>query len=315
MTIIESEDKLVEYCIHTATLLYAKLELQNKPNNTLEYIAQLSSAPDGLGEDRLQLFEAVAAPSEPTLGKVHDPNTAFSDKSLMRKPLNISVSPDLFRQLQTNLNIPDSQIRRISTIPINRSFVYIDVSDFSKHDPKHQALIINSIVRLMLTGKLAAIEPKIEARLCIGDGFIFVLKEPEHAVMLASELACKIQTGVASQTLPIEFHFRMSVHCGDVYCFHDEGRKGWNYIGEGINGGQRVLAAIGKNLDDVIFISDQLAQRLRDQQSKNKSETQILEYMDNRGRKSDKHGKQWRVYQLNHERYSREQEFPTVRVG
>jgi hypothetical protein len=90
------------------------------------------------------------------------------------------------------------------------------------------------------------------------------------------------------------------VHYGPVYSFWDPGRKDWNDIGDGINGGQRVLAAVGKETDDVVFISGEVRQQLTAMDRGDSPYPQILAALHNRGRKADKHGNPWRVYEVNH---------------
>jgi hypothetical protein len=161
----------------------------------------------------------------------------------------------------------------------------------------------------------------LEAMICIGDGYIFVLKEPKHAADFAADLANLIEVRVARRCEPVDFHFRIGVHFGPVYCFWDWGRGGpedanqamikrdtmernergdWNFIGEGINGGQRVLAAAGKETDDVVFISGQVKRRLTEEDDGTYPCRAILDSLMNRGRRTDKHDRYWRLYEVNH---------------
>ncbi len=161
----------------------------------------------------------------------------------------------------------------------------------------------------------------VEAMLCIGDGYIFVLKDPKHAVYFAAWLASLMEARVARHSEPVDFHFRMGVHFGPVYCFWDWGRGGpedpskplirpdtmernergdWNFIGEGINGGQRVLAAAGKNTDDVLFISGEVRRALTAEDDGSEPCRSILDSLVNRGRHNDKHGRAWRLYEVSH---------------
>jgi hypothetical protein len=228
-----------------------------------------------------------------------------------------------------NVKLADdcSDVRRLSTWPITRCFVYVDVSDFSQHRPGQRALIIGSLVSMIRNwdywnSAFASFAWKdLEAMLCIGDGYIFVLQDVAHATYFAAYLAQLIEVRVAPRLVPVEFHFRMGVHVGPVYCFWDWGRGGregtglvverggmlqrtevgdWNYIGAGINGGQRVLAAIGKESDDVLFISGQARQALTEKDDGTSPVREILDSLLNRGRRADKHNKFWRVYEVNH---------------
>jgi class 3 adenylate cyclase len=106
-----------------------------------------------------------------------------------------------------------------------------------------------------------------------------------------------------------QFHYRMGLHCGPVRRFWDQTR--WNYIGDGINGGQRVISVIEPTLDDVVFVSETVVNEVRRQslaigqpgtseEDLQETASDIKPELVNRGRRMDKHQKEWRVYQLNH---------------
>ncbi len=243
----------------------------------------------------------------------------------MRSRLMVDAS-DL-DALNRELSNEGGDVRRLSSWPIDRCFVYVDVSDFSLHRPGQQSLIIRSIISMARNWKfwncgfaLFAFQA-VEALFCIGDGYIFVLKDPKHAAYFAAYLANLIEVRVARRLEPVDFHFRMGVHFGPVYCFWDWGRGGpenakeplirpdtmernergdWNFIGEGINGGQRVLAAAGKDTDVVLFISGQVKRRLTEVDDGTLPGRAILDSLVNRGRRSDKHGRPWHLFEVNH---------------
>jgi hypothetical protein len=245
-----------------------------------------------------------------------------SDVLVHGEPSLMTVSDKVRRELDSQLRDPESKIRRVTLRTINRIFVYFDVSDFSQMPPSYQALVINSLGQTVKhiereTKKAHCIpdypsqskDLAIEAKLCIGDGYIFVFRDTPHsvnyAVYFAAQLAHSIQTNNAKGQLP-ECHFRMSVHIGEVFCFWDLGRNDWNYVGHGINCGRRILEIMGKNLDDVIFISEEFTKKLRANTERRRVHrgfgTLVLSYLDNRGRRKDKHQESHRVYQLNHQR-------------
>jgi class 3 adenylate cyclase len=180
------------------------------------------------------------------------------------------------------------------------------VSDFSKFRAGQQALVINSLVGIVANDELwgnglaERCREGIEAMMCIGDGYIFVFKDTEEATYFAAYLACLIEALVARKRVPVNFHFRMGLHVGEAYTFYDPGRKDWNYIGDGINGGQRVLGTIGKEADDVVFVSGQVREALLAGWTGDGDTRRILSNLHNRGRRADKHGKWWRVYEMNH---------------
>lgn len=222
---------------------------------------------------------------------------------------NIVVTAELMTQLNELVSDEDSEFRHLIPVPIEKTFVYIDISDFTKHKPMQQAIIINS-----LSGVISMIENDmgkdsgIEAKLSIGDGYIVVFKEAWKAVEFGVRLAhCVefLQAGLGFSGLPIDYHYRMSAHTGPVFRFHDVGRNNWNYVGEGINGGQRVLDVMGKEIDDVFYISKETYHAVRHAPNVLGGRSipgAIIANADNRGRKEDKHKRAWRVYQLNHER-------------
>lgn len=225
--------------------------------------------------------------------------------TLRRKPSSLWVTADVFAALNEQLKDEASEIRRVSSLPITRAFAYIDVSDFSKYDPGRQVLIINSIIQTVTSNlywgsRLAGLVKDGLEWICIGDGYIFVLKNGTDAARFSAYLAYLVEALAASKQLPVPFHFRMGVHVGPVFCFWDPGRNSWNYIGEGINGGKRVLDSIGKDTDDVVFISNEVKGELL---AKNDGEfpvSDLIACLHNRGRRADKHGRPWRVHELNH---------------
>jgi class 3 adenylate cyclase len=200
----------------------------------------------------------------------------------------------------------------VSTHSVMRAFVYLDVSGFSKYPPGQEALIINTLVRLAtslrgwsLPDAVTARE-SMEAQLCIGDGYIYVFPDPLKATLFASWMAELIQQMVARRNrmgltgLPVAFHFRIGVHYGAVYRFWDPGRERWNYIGDGINGGNRVLSVIDKKYDDILFVSDAVVHEFIARGPHTSIYANVRNCLENRGRQEDKHGKPWRVYLLNH---------------
>jgi hypothetical protein len=237
-----------------------------------------------------------------------------------RVPSRTFITQNLLSALQQNLCQEDDPVRRLSAWPIHRSFVYVDISDFSRYRPGPEALIINSLAgivgdRTFWTSPLVVDAwEAIEAWMCIGDGYIFVLKDAVSATCFAAYLARLIEELVARKVTPVEFHFRMGIHCGPVYCFWDPGRQDWNFIGDGINGGQRVLAAIGKETDDVLYVSQQVRQEITAQSDHTTRHGHVLGCLINRGRRSDKHGNVWRVYEVNHTQLTATAVTPLIRA-
>jgi class 3 adenylate cyclase len=217
------------------------------------------------------------------------------------------VPEPLDQLLAEELDDEASDLRRLSNWPIRRTFVFVDISDFSKYRPGQQALMVTALTGIVRRhdfwsgGPFAerALED-LEAMLCVGDGYIFVFTDSAHATYFAANLASLIEMLVARALVPVEIHFRMGVHVGPVYCFWDPGREDWNYIGEGINGGQRVLSVIGRETDDVLFISSRVRQELLASSDEGCAARLILANAQNKGRRLDKHSNPWRVYEVNH---------------
>jgi hypothetical protein len=208
-------------------------------------------------------------------------------------------------QMNAELKSEESDVRHISSTPVSRVFLYLDISDFSRYSSIDQALVINSLTGLVNTDTLwSEVTPSLfhayQDVLSIGDGYIFVFTHAATATRFAAHLASLIETQAAAYALPIEFHFRMGAHVGAVYSFWDPGRERWNYVGDGINGGNRVLAAVGKDQDDVVFVSSDIRKAIQSSLTNHPDGHEILASFTNRGRKADKHGRPWRVYEVNH---------------
>jgi hypothetical protein len=223
----------------------------------------------------------------------------------------IYVARELYEGINNfHLQEEDSDIRRLSNSPVERAFVYVDVSGFSKHPVAQQVLIINALVSLTNHSEYwppstPAGEARAdrEASLCIGDGYIFVFRNAWAAAYSAAYVAQLIETLIAKGKL-LEFHFRISVHVGPVYRFWDrwgehadQGR--WNYVGRGITDGERVLSAIGADRDDVVFVSAETRMRIAAAPGE-PGTISIRRFLQNRGRQADKHGQFRRLYEVNH---------------
>jgi hypothetical protein len=277
------------------------------PAVTAESNRQVAAAPiNGLyGDHTFYLLDKAARRTE-------DPdydNTGFGGterSGFVGVNSRVYITQPLLVDLNKLLSNDRENVRRISSWPIERCFVYIDVSDFSKMPAGHQALVINSIVSIVENtdywppgGAPRESNADREAMICIGDGYIFVFRDALKAAFFAAFLAHLIEFLEANGGLPVPFHFRMGAHIGRVYSFWDPGRKDWNYIGDGINGGQRVLSAVGKGTDDVLFVSGQLRKKIMAQERPD-GFPDILGDLHNRGIRLDKHKNPWRVYEVNH---------------
>jgi hypothetical protein len=287
--------RLTEYYKSSGDLLVAQ-EVPHPDGERRELLTGRSHEA-GHGGMYHNLFKAFAMPQGSGLA---------ADGGAVPKESKTWITGRLRDRLNEMLQDEDADIRRLSTWSIERCFVFIDVSDFSQFPARQQCLIINSLVRTvesLVNSKIPEIRQAasdIEASLCIGDGYIYVFRRSSLAAFFATALAYLIELLAAKKLLPVSYHFRMSVHAGPVYGFWDPGRNGWNYIGDGINGGQRVLGAIGKEVDDVLFISAEIKRSLTADFDGTKVYSMLLSSLQNRGRRLDKHGNPWRVYEVNH---------------
>jgi hypothetical protein len=251
-----------------------------------------------------KIFRICGVQSLPT------PSGSLTAAEISSKPLCGWATESLINRVNDRLPDESEEVRKLSIWPVRRLFLYVDVSDFSQRIAAEQALIINTLTTLTRkkeywSGKLEDhARESVEDQLCIGDGYIIVFQHSIDAAYFAARLADKIEEFIAEKELVIHFHFRMGVHVGEVYRFWDYWRGKWNYIGDGINGGSRVLSAIGKDADDMIFVSGDIREELRAESSPLASS--LIRAMSNRGRHSDKHGGMWRVYELRHTEISAE---------
>lgn len=230
---------------------------------------------------------------------VHD-----ASLGLYPEPSSYWVSKGLFEELNVDLRQEESDVRRFSSWPIDRTFVYVDISEFSTFDSGYEVMLINTLATIVHSQKWWNYSwayncfEKFEAELCIGDGFIYVFDAPDVAVYFSGYLANLVDVLGAKAIIP-ELHYRMGIHSGMTFCFWDPQEK-WNYTGSAINGGNRVISAIGKDLDDVVFLSGEVRSRIIAMGVDSQFGVGIVDSLENRGTKKDKHGNRWRVYQLNH---------------
>ncbi|KAF0245608.1 MAG: hypothetical protein FD180_1476 [Planctomycetota bacterium] len=213
------------------------------------------------------------------------------------------VPESVCTQIESKLD-SDEPIRWLSTRPIVRTFLYLDISDFSTYPPGQQALIVACLPKFVSEaqkGRRAEHTGTPQQMICTGDGYIFVFLDPVAATWFAAQLATEIDYAVAKPMGSVEIHYRMGIHIGEVFPFEEGAeRNRWNFAGDGINGGRRVLDAIGRNADDLVFLSGDVVKSIHAKAECSTGFGEIMQYLVNRGRRKDKHKKPWRVYELNH---------------
>ncbi len=115
----------------------------------------------------------------------------------------LMVSNELLRQINNELSNPDSDIRRLSSWPIEQSFVYFDISDYTTMPHSHQLMAITYLNELLddtvRRGRYSQLRSLVETKLSIGDGFIFVVGEAMIAAEFAAHLANLIENAVAHE--------------------------------------------------------------------------------------------------------------------
>ncbi len=309
------EKDVVTYCKHNGIILLCRQNMRDL-KYTLAGGMQESPliAPIAIYHDPKKVTTAANAPGAFLFYRLYESmqgDETAADSALYGKRLPIFISHILHVQLNSSLQDENSEIRSLSSWPVEKTFVYVDVSGFSKHPVEHQLLIMNALIQITTDSKfwhvarqdVLSARNDQEANLCIGDGYIFVFRTPWSAVVFAGYLASLIESLIA-QTLMLEFHFRISVNSGPVYRFLDKWGPGptegrWNYLGRGITDGERVLTAIGTDKDDVVFLSSETRKRILAVSSPSYARD-IPSYLENRGRKEDKHKVLRRLYELNH---------------
>jgi class 3 adenylate cyclase len=286
-------DRLVADRKSTGTRLYFQ------ERNPTRVLADQVNVPTGTKTCSFwRLCDAVAVPEDEP---VRNPGVGARSCAIL-------VSGRLQKLIDSVCTDEAADVRRLSTLTFERTFIYVDVSDFTRYPSGQQALVINSLIQLTRDLTLWSSEGRaslnsIEASLCIGDGYIFVGRDALQGTVFAAYLAHLIEMRIARGELPVEFHFRIGVHVGKVYQFWDWGRGddgAWNFVGDGINHAQRVLGVIGKDTDDVVFVSAAVRQKIHAVFDDVKLRPMLLAAMQNRGRRADKHGRLQRVYELNH---------------
>ena len=226
---------------------------------------------------------------------------------IAERPTKLFANERLISQLNSQLADEGTEIRALSNWPIERTFVYIDISDFSKQSMQDQAIAISDLGRLLRSTSFKAYQvhvgfdsiDSLESSLCIGDGYILVYENPYEACFRACLLASLVEALIADSCI-IDMHFRIGVHTGPVCRFWDEvpGSIGrWNYLGGGIIGAQRLLDAMGKDQDDVVYVSADARRAARVVPGNGDP---VEKYLTNRGRRRDKQEVAHRVYEANH---------------
>ena len=120
--LVVDADSLIHYCKQLGSMLYA-------PNGSFpggEYLT--------LARNKFHYLKRMQAQSDGNAGI--GPSYHFP----------FLVSESVLEELNGHMKEDRSDARRISSWPIERTFVYLDVSDFSKEPPGREALIVNSIV-------------------------------------------------------------------------------------------------------------------------------------------------------------------------
>jgi len=298
---IKTESELVQFCKDGLRMLHAVNNLHG--DNRIALSRNLFEH-----EDATQLWHLYfASPNFESTQPFQVVNARMHDQPAT----SLIVTSQLLGELDKSIASDTSELRWASSWPINRTFVYLDISDFSTDfSPGQQILILNSLGNILKDPTFGTshffgaasggpLPSFLEAMICVGDGYVFACRNTSGALILASLLAMCIEQMRADQLI-VPFYFRMGIHVGEVNRFWDIGRKDWNYMGDGIIGSRRVLEAIGKDIDNVIFVSDAVQNAILQSHSQLTIRASMLGAFSNRGRRYDKHRRAWRVYELDH---------------
>lgn len=218
------------------------------------------------------------------------------------------ISNEILTILENEAVKEESDAAKLVAKPVVRTFAYVDISDFSKFTPSDQMHAITSLGRILRIRHFAGQNrtdglepgPLLESAICIGDGYILVFRDAHDAVFNSCLLACAIEE-LTSRGEVLDFHFRIGINTGEVLRFWDDVPSGvprWNYVGVGITNAQRVLDAMGKDQDDVVYVS--ASTRAAARKSKINERNPIDGFLTNRGRREDKHRQMQRIYEANH---------------
>jgi class 3 adenylate cyclase len=293
----ESIQQLVNHCKQYGVLLHVHQDKEFEAHKQKLCFLPEVGARSERNDNNLWFWQLCPAKSAPERSVA-----SFTESGVYGERGAISITRQLLEDMNRQLHNEDADVRKISTKPVERTFVYFDISDFSKYPPGQQALIINALTSLADVSRpwpLITKDPRehYERSLCIGDGYIFVFKNPGPAVFFAAYLAFQVERAGAKREI-VGFHFRAGVHSGPVFRFWDG--ASWNYVGKGINEGARIVEAIGKDQDDVVFISSETRDQIIREEERDAIFNPTDEFLHNRGRRRDKHGEFRRVYEVNH---------------
>ena len=178
--------RLVENCRNRGMMIYVRREEDIPPTVGFGDVVDYAPINGPVSGSFSVLREAV-----------EDDDRMFHHETcgITSRQTNICVSPNLFNAINAGIADEASDIRRLVSWPIRRVFVYVDVSDFSTMPPGQQALVINSISNIVEKDAWETQTPRnYEAKLCIGDGYIFVFGDALDAVRFAGQLAMLVET-------------------------------------------------------------------------------------------------------------------------
>jgi hypothetical protein len=128
-------EPLVAWCKHAGIMLYAEFD---------EGRGARRFKTDGIHDAGVRLNCLCRA-------RAFDPSSGGPEPAsgIIGRESYIWVTDRVLNDLNAVLPDETQEIRRISSWPIERTFVYVDVSDFSQSKPGQQALIINSLVYIV----------------------------------------------------------------------------------------------------------------------------------------------------------------------
>jgi hypothetical protein len=151
------EADVVAYCKEHGVVLLCGVYTGGGKHQLASPTSVEHSVPVSVNHDPLKTTNSAGAPGRflfYRLYKAADGQYTESGGAADCERLQVFVSHSLDVRLNALLADENSEIRALSTWPVEKTFVYVDVSDFSTHPVGRQQLIINSLIQITTNDKL-----------------------------------------------------------------------------------------------------------------------------------------------------------------
>ncbi len=253
-----------------------KIDQETAPHDVLSSVVKLNAQHEASEENVLQaLNESVIQMTSELNG-----DSAFSPKSSTERRM-VPAALSGCDSRGSNNGVPVVE-RRTTTAAV----LFFDIAGYTKQ-PDSKQLELKQQFNQLLTDSLASLDSGERIALDTGDGAaIGFLQHPADALESAVRFRTKL---IANKHFDYpELRIRVGIHLGPVSLVKDMNGQ-INMLGDGINSAQRVMTFAG--LDQILvsrayfdFVS-----------SMSNEYDDLFRY---RGSKQDKHGREYRVYEL-----------------